>query len=365
MNSEVENKVQTSVSLKDKIFCAVGGFAAIACIAAVIFSIGSNLPFLLSIGGGQIGAWGGTLLQLPVVFAALLLLSFSVSGFRGGLKGEAAITHFRQIFLTFLIFLLCFVLNLVNMFTSSLIKEGLASEISVTALYIFLYVFFALFPTIAVTTVLFVTCAASIKAGQKVGLTKEFFLSLKDSLKWSVFVVLSAAFVFTGQRSSVGTRLESFTSFQASDLEGNPVDQTIFADHDLTLINVWATFCGPCKGEMPDLAELHEEYQDKGFQVVGICGDITDSATGQLLPNEYANALEIVKETHADVYLNLNPAGDLTAEFLSNYVPAYPTSVFVDSQGHQVGDLVVGSRGKEEWKSEIDKRLEMIANGER
>ncbi len=302
------------------------------------------------------------MLQMPIVFAAMLLFSFSVSGFRCGLKGEAAAVHFRETFLAFLIFLACFIFNVLNMFTAILFK-GVMSEISQTLLYIFMEVFLALVPAMAVTTVLFVTSASGIKAGQKIGFTKEFFLSLKDSLKWSVFLVLSAAFIFTGQRSSVGIHVDSFISFQAADLAGSPVDQTIFADHDLTLINVWATFCGPCKAEMPDLAELNEEYQSQGFQVVGICGDIADEATGQLRQSEYEDALVIVQETHADTYLNLNPAGDLMTGFIHDHVPAYPTSLFVDSKGNQVGDMVVGSRDKDAWKAEIEKRLEMIAAG--
>lgn len=39
------------------------------------------------------------------------------------------------------------------------------------------------------------------------------------------------------------------------------------------MLNVWATWCGPCRREMPDLQELHEAYADRGFQVVGVSVD--------------------------------------------------------------------------------------------
>ena len=139
------------------------------------------------------------------------------------------------------------------------------------------------------------------------------------------------------------------------------MDQTIFSDHDLTLINVWGTFCGPCIGEMPDLAELHEEYQPQGFQVVGICGDLVDGNTGILLQDKYESALEIIRETHADAYQHLNPAGDLMSSVINSFVSAYPTSLFVDSEGNQVGDIIVGARDMDGWKAEIEERLEMIA----
>ena len=39
------------------------------------------------------------------------------------------------------------------------------------------------------------------------------------------------------------------------------------------MLNVWATWCGPCRREMPDLQELHDEYADQGFRVVGVSVD--------------------------------------------------------------------------------------------
>ena len=43
------------------------------------------------------------------------------------------------------------------------------------------------------------------------------------------------------------------SDFTTTYLEGNSIDQTIFADYPLTMVNVWATFCTPCLNEMPDL----------------------------------------------------------------------------------------------------------------
>ena len=67
------------------------------------------------------------------------------------------------------------------------------------------------------------------------------------------------------------------SSFSTTDLEGNAVDQSILEDYDLTMVNVWATYCTPCLQEMPDLGELASEYEDKGVQILGLVSDVLNS----------------------------------------------------------------------------------------
>ncbi|MEG0020092.1 MAG: TlpA disulfide reductase family protein, partial [Oscillospiraceae bacterium] len=60
------------------------------------------------------------------------------------------------------------------------------------------------------------------------------------------------------------------------DFEGNTITKDIFADYDLTMVNLWATTCGYCIEEMPELNELRKELQDEGksFNIISICMDI-------------------------------------------------------------------------------------------
>lgn len=140
-------------------------------------------------------------------------------------------------------------------------------------------------------------------------------------------------------------------TFAATDLDGNRVDQSIFAGHKLTMINIWATFCGPCLGEMPTLGVLHQEYQDRGFQIVGIVTD-TMEQDGSISQSQVAVAKEAVEKTGA-AYLHLLPSNDLFDAVL-NQVYSVPETIFVDEYGKQVGKSYSGARTKAQWRKIID-----------
>lgn len=193
--------------------------------------------------------------------------------------------------------------------------------------------------------------------------SRERVSPLRGTILFGLFVACSIVFIFTGQRSAADVKTDAFTGFHSVDLAGNPEDESIFAGHELTMINVWGTFCEPCKGEMPDLAELNETYKDRGFQVVGVCADVVNAATGETDPQKLSEAIDLTAQLGADNYLHLNPEGELDEKFCNEYATALPTSLFVNSRGEQVGRMVIGSLNKEGWISEIEQRLEMVENG--
>lgn len=162
------------------------------------------------------------------------------------------------------------------------------------------------------------------------------------------------------EESQTGESEESrgvFEAFTAQDLDGNQVDQSIFADADLTMINVWGTFCTPCLDEMPDLGELSEEYKDKGMQIIGICSD-TVNADRELDEAQVKKAKELAEQTGAD-YLHLVMSGDLVDTLLPQ-VMAVPMTIFVDSEGKQVGSAYMGARDKDGWTEIIEEMLASV-----
>ena len=147
---------------------------------------------------------------------------------------------------------------------------------------------------------------------------------------------------------------EIFWEFKTKTLDGEEVDQDIFAKADLTMVNIWGTFCGPCIREMPELGELSREYADKGFQMVGIISDVSQP--------EDDTALEIVKKTEADyTHLVIPKDANMQYRILKN-AQVVPTTIFLDKDGNQVGDTYPGAKSKKQWTAVIDEMLEKVQN---
>ena len=145
-----------------------------------------------------------------------------------------------------------------------------------------------------------------------------------------------------------------FGEFETITLEGEEVSQEIFAEADLNMVNIWATYCGPCIREMPDLGTISREYAEQGFQIIGIISDVAEAK------DEDAEA--IVSYTQAD-YTHLLLSWDLLQNYVGQ-VQVVPTTVFVDGEGKQVGEVYAGSRTEEEWKEIIDGLLQELSDEE-
>ena len=145
-----------------------------------------------------------------------------------------------------------------------------------------------------------------------------------------------------------------FGTFTAKDLKGNEVTQEIFAQNKLTMVNIWATFCGPCISEMPVLGQLAQVYKDKGVGIVGIPVDITDEK-GNVDDYLFDEAVDIVASTNAD-YVHIVPVESMFVNKLAAVITV-PETIFIDSEGNQVGDSYLGARSKEQWIEIIEELL--------
>ena len=140
-------------------------------------------------------------------------------------------------------------------------------------------------------------------------------------------------------------------SFEARTLDGTSVSADLFADTKLTMVNVWATYCGPCLNEMPGLGELPALYAPEDFQLIGIISDVTEDADDTILQN----AAELVEQTGAG-YSHLLLNDSLYTALLTD-VSAVPTTFFIDQNG-QILDTVIGAMDRSAWEEKINALLE-------
>lgn len=144
--------------------------------------------------------------------------------------------------------------------------------------------------------------------------------------------------------------LPNATSFTAKTLGGEDIDDSYFSEHKLTMVNFWATWCGPCVGEMPDIAALHTEYADKGFAVLGIL--VWDEGNEK-------SALDFLLSSKISYPVVAYDTVPLFTEIAATQ-QVIPFTIFYDAHGNPVGDVVLGSRTKAAWAEMIDELLLLV-----
>ena len=121
--------------------------------------------------------------------------------------------------------------------------------------------------------------------------------------------------------------------FSGKDVNGKPVNTAdVFAGNRITVVNMWASWCGPCAGEIPELDMMNAELKEQGCAVVGFLTDGED-------PGGLKDAKGILEDAGA-TYLNVICPMTLTDDV---GLEAFPTTFFVDSDGNILGDPVVGA----------------------
>ena len=121
-------------------------------------------------------------------------------------------------------------------------------------------------------------------------------------------------------------------TFTAKTLDGNTVTESVFGRYDLTMVNVWASWCGPCKSELPELAELYGKLPEN----VGFLSITVDD------PQDVKEAKALLEENGCTFpCLDSQTSTGLFKNFLGK-VNAIPTTVFFDRSGNEVGGWILG-----------------------
>ena len=164
---------------------------------------------------------------------------------------------------------------------------------------------------------------------------------------------LENTMAFSTDSQNVATDL---SNLQTVDIDGKEFSGKNFSDYDLTMVNVFATWCSPCVQEIPDLAEIQKEMKDKGVNIVGVVTDTVDQ-TGE--NQEALEKAKLIRERSKAEYPFLIPDKSNFNGRLSG-IQAFPETFFVDKKGQIVGDTYSGSRNKKAWLEIIEKELDKV-----
>ena len=155
----------------------------------------------------------------------------------------------------------------------------------------------------------------------------------------------------TGDSTTVG-------KFETKGIDGKDYTEKVFSDYDLTLVNVFTTWCSPCVNEIPELEKLYEEMKEKGVGVVGVVLDTVGDDGKQ--DDATVKKAGVLQEKTKASYPFLIPDSTMMNGRL-NGISAFPETFFVDKEGNIVGETYSGSHTLDEWKEIVEKELENIS----
>lgn len=99
------------------------------------------------------------------------------------------------------------------------------------------------------------------------------------------------------------------TSYTLSDFRG-----------EVVLVNIWATWCGPCRREIPSLGRLYQSRRDKGLEILAVSVDRTSSSKVASFAAKYQMSFPVL----------LNPRGDVGNKYWARSIPS---TYLVDKKG--------------------------------
>lgn len=126
-----------------------------------------------------------------------------------------------------------------------------------------------------------------------------------------------------------GTKIINFT---LDDLGGQPVSLSSYHGK-VVVLNFWATWCGPCRSEMPSLETLYKKYRDQGLVVVGVNLEESRSAVRQF-----------AKQDKITFPVLLDSSGRVALAYGAR---SLPVTYVID----RAGDVTSGVLGAHTWNS--------------
>lgn len=145
------------------------------------------------------------------------------------------------------------------------------------------------------------------------------------NFKWLAVTLLIATGVFVlFVVAHSETKPAKAPDFVLKDLHGNQVKLSNYKGK-VVLVNFWATWCPPCRAEIPDFISVYEKYKGRGFTILGISVDNTSTPGGQKMVSNFVAKAGI---TYPVLLSNNTVANDFGGVY------AIPASFLIDGKGN-------------------------------
>ena len=153
-------------------------------------------------------------------------------------------------------------------------------------------------------------------------------------------LLLASGFMLGCEKFDSGSTQDA-PEFVLKDLNGNVVKLSDFKTKKVIILNFWATWCGPCRMEIPQLIEFYNQYQGDGVEIVGISVD------------RGGNAIEKVRKFSSQYNVNY-PLLMFSNKVVQDYggIRAIPTT-FVLDRNMKIFKKYQGYRSKEVFEEDI------------
>lgn len=138
---------------------------------------------------------------------------------------------------------------------------------------------------------------------------------------------------------NVGERVPDFT---VNDLEGNPISLSDFHGKKV-LLNFWASWCPPCRAEMPYMERIYQEYKKDDIAIVAVNMLTTEKSIDDVH--------QFIEDFELSFPIPVDEEGELGETF---EIMSYPTSYFIDSDG-VIRSKMIGTMDEEYMIKELQK----------